>query len=138
MSEIQLEYRSGIKFLTKEGNGPKVIHQRMIIVYGNEAPSLFQNLPPINELKTAVDAYFAERCKDFFLEGMRQLEKRCIKYISLKGSYVENIFFYNFESISHFVIILSAKMSYFCALVLIWTFILQRFLYVQQFYLELK
>jgi hypothetical protein len=61
----------------------------MIIVYGNEAPSLFQNLPPINELKTAVDAYFAEHCKDFFLEGMRQLEKRCIKYISLKGSYVE-------------------------------------------------
>jgi hypothetical protein len=42
MSEIQLEYRTGIKFLTKEANGPKVIHQRMIIVYGNEGPSLFQ------------------------------------------------------------------------------------------------
>jgi hypothetical protein len=42
MSEIQLEYRTGIKFLTKETNGPKVIHQRMIIVYGNEGPSLFQ------------------------------------------------------------------------------------------------
>jgi hypothetical protein len=42
MSEIQLEYRSGIKFLKKEGNVPKVIRQRMIIVYGNEAPSLFQ------------------------------------------------------------------------------------------------
>jgi hypothetical protein len=57
------------------------------------------------------------------------------------GLYNVNIkyYFYNFESISrHFVIILSAKMSYFCALVLIWTFILQRFLYVQQFYLELK
>jgi histone-lysine N-methyltransferase SETMAR len=48
-----------------------------------------QNLPPINELKTAVDAYFAERRKEFFLEGMRKLEKRCIKYISVKGSYVE-------------------------------------------------
>jgi hypothetical protein len=42
MCEIQLEYRTGIKFLTKEANGPKVIHQRMIIVYGNEGPSLFQ------------------------------------------------------------------------------------------------
>jgi hypothetical protein len=42
MSEIQVEYRTGIKFLTKEANGPKVIHQRMIIVYGNEGPSLFQ------------------------------------------------------------------------------------------------
>jgi hypothetical protein len=42
MSEIQLEYRTGIKFLTKEANVPKVIHQRMISVYGNEGPSLFQ------------------------------------------------------------------------------------------------
>jgi hypothetical protein len=42
MCEIQLEYRTGIKFLTKEANGPKVIHQRMMIVYGNEGPSLFQ------------------------------------------------------------------------------------------------
>jgi hypothetical protein len=42
MSEIQLEYQTGIKFLIKEANGPKVIHQRMIIVYGNEGPSLFQ------------------------------------------------------------------------------------------------
>jgi histone-lysine N-methyltransferase SETMAR len=48
-----------------------------------------QNLPPINELKTAADAYFAERRKEFFLEGMRKLEKRCIKYTSVKGSYVE-------------------------------------------------
>jgi hypothetical protein len=67
MSEIQLEYRSGIKFLTKEGNGPKVIHQRMIIVYGNEAPSLFQNLPPINErqlliLQSVVKIFFLKEC----------------------------------------------------------------------------
>jgi histone-lysine N-methyltransferase SETMAR len=48
-----------------------------------------QNLPPINELKTAADAYFAERRKEFFLEGMRKLEKRCIKCTSVKGSYVE-------------------------------------------------
>jgi hypothetical protein len=36
-SSIELELE-----LTKEANGPKVIHQRMIIVYGNEGPSLFQ------------------------------------------------------------------------------------------------
>jgi hypothetical protein len=48
-----------------------------------------QNLPPINELKTAVDAYFAERRKEFFFEEMRKLEKRCIKCISVEGSYVE-------------------------------------------------
>jgi hypothetical protein len=47
-----------------------------------------QNLPPINELKTAVDAYFAERRKEFFFKGMRKLEKR-IKCISVEGSYAE-------------------------------------------------
>jgi hypothetical protein len=30
------------KILTKKGNGPKVLHQKMIAVYGNAAPSLFQ------------------------------------------------------------------------------------------------
>jgi hypothetical protein len=42
MSEIRLEHRSVIIFFTKEGKGPKVFHQRMIAVYGNGAPSLFQ------------------------------------------------------------------------------------------------
>jgi [histone H3]-lysine36 N-dimethyltransferase SETMAR len=33
------EHRSVIKFLTKEGIGPKDIHQRMVNVYGDHAPS---------------------------------------------------------------------------------------------------
>jgi len=30
-----------IKFLIKEGNGPKVIHERMVSVYGDDCPSIF-------------------------------------------------------------------------------------------------
>jgi hypothetical protein len=41
MSEIQLEHRSVIKFLWREGNEPKNIQQRMIIVYQEDAPSSF-------------------------------------------------------------------------------------------------
>ena len=42
MSETKVEYRSLIKFLTKEGNGPKTIHERMVAVYGEDTPSYFQ------------------------------------------------------------------------------------------------
>jgi hypothetical protein len=41
MSEIQLECRSVIKFLTSEENEPKNIHQRMINVNGEDLPSYF-------------------------------------------------------------------------------------------------
>jgi hypothetical protein len=41
MSEIQLECRSVIKFLTSEENEPKNIHQRMINVNGEDVPSYF-------------------------------------------------------------------------------------------------
>jgi predicted CoA-binding protein len=67
-----------------------IVQPRLLFVQKTKKKKLgAQNLPPINELKTAVDAYFAERRKEFFLEGMRKLEKRCIKCISLEGSYVE-------------------------------------------------
>lgn len=38
----KLEHRSVMKFLVKEGNGPKVIHERMLAVYGDSAPSEYQ------------------------------------------------------------------------------------------------
>lgn len=38
----KLEHRSVIKFLTREGNGPKVIHERLVAVYGDSAPSEYQ------------------------------------------------------------------------------------------------
>jgi hypothetical protein len=41
MSEIQLECRSVIKFLTREENEPKNIHQRIINVYGEDVPPYF-------------------------------------------------------------------------------------------------
>ena len=34
MSETKVEHRSVIMFLTKEGNGPKAIHERMVAVQG--------------------------------------------------------------------------------------------------------
>jgi transposase len=36
-----LEYRSVIKFLTKEGHQPKTIRERMVPVYGNDAPPYY-------------------------------------------------------------------------------------------------
>ncbi|KAF2901396.1 hypothetical protein ILUMI_04790 [Ignelater luminosus] len=33
MSDLKLEHRSVIKFLSKEGSGPKNIHERMVAVY---------------------------------------------------------------------------------------------------------
>lgn len=42
MSDLKLEHRSVIKFLTKEGNSPKIIHERMTAVYGENCPSYFQ------------------------------------------------------------------------------------------------
>lgn len=41
MSNLKLEYRSVIKFLTKEGHQPKTIRERMVVVYGNDAPSYY-------------------------------------------------------------------------------------------------
>jgi transposase len=41
MSENSAEHRSVIKFLWREGNEPKNIQQRMIIVYQEDAPSYF-------------------------------------------------------------------------------------------------
>lgn len=41
MSNLKLEYRSVIKFLTKEGCQPKTIYERMVAVYGDDAPSYY-------------------------------------------------------------------------------------------------
>ena len=35
----RIEYRAVIKFLTLEGNAPIDIHQRLVIIYGDSAPS---------------------------------------------------------------------------------------------------
>lgn len=37
-----LEHRSVIKFLTKEGKKPKEIHERLVAVYGEDAPSSYK------------------------------------------------------------------------------------------------
>lgn len=42
MSDLQLEHRSVMKFLSKEGSSPKNIHERMVAVYGENSPSYFQ------------------------------------------------------------------------------------------------
>ena len=42
MNMRDLELRSMIKFLTKEGKKPKEIHERMNAVYGNVSPSCYQ------------------------------------------------------------------------------------------------
>lgn len=42
MDQAKLEHRAVIKFLTKEGTGPKDIHSRMLAVFGDSAPSYFQ------------------------------------------------------------------------------------------------
>jgi len=39
---LDLEQRSGIKFLTKEGKKPKEILERMVAVYGESAPSYYK------------------------------------------------------------------------------------------------
>jgi len=39
---LDLEERSGIKFLTKEGKKPKEILKRMVAVYGESAPSYYK------------------------------------------------------------------------------------------------
>ena len=36
---LDLEQRSVVKFLTKEGKKPKEIFERMVVVYGESAPS---------------------------------------------------------------------------------------------------
>ena len=42
MDLLKLEQRSVIKFLTKEGNGPKTIYDRMSVMYGEHTPSYYQ------------------------------------------------------------------------------------------------
>ena len=39
---LDLEQRSVIKFLTKEGKKPKEISERMVAVYGESAPSYYK------------------------------------------------------------------------------------------------
>jgi hypothetical protein len=39
---MRLEHQSIIKFFTKEGNGSKVIHEWILAVYGDAAPSEYQ------------------------------------------------------------------------------------------------
>lgn len=51
MAEHQLEYRSVIKFLTLEGASAKAIHDRMVRVYGPDAPSLATVYNWRNEVK---------------------------------------------------------------------------------------
>lgn len=41
MSELKLEHRSIRNSFIKEENGPKNIHERVIDVYGEDAPSYF-------------------------------------------------------------------------------------------------
>ena len=42
MNTRDLELRSVIKFLTKEGKKPKEVHERMNAVYGDVSPSYYQ------------------------------------------------------------------------------------------------
>ena len=42
MNARDLELRSAIKFLTKEGEKPKEIYERMNAVYGDVSPSYYQ------------------------------------------------------------------------------------------------
>ena len=42
MNMRDLVLRSAIKFLTKEGKKPKLIHERMNAVYGDVSPSYYQ------------------------------------------------------------------------------------------------
>ena len=42
MSDLKLEHRSVMKFLSKEGSSPKNIHERMVAVYGENSPSYYQ------------------------------------------------------------------------------------------------
>jgi hypothetical protein len=42
MDFMKLEHQSVIKFLTKEVQEPKVIHEQMLAVYGDAAPSEYQ------------------------------------------------------------------------------------------------
>ena len=42
MSELSLKHRAVIKFLTKEGSGAKVTHERRTQVYGTNGPFYFQ------------------------------------------------------------------------------------------------
>ena len=42
MDLLKLEQRSVIKFLTKEGNGPKTIYDQMSVMYGEHTPSYYQ------------------------------------------------------------------------------------------------
>ena len=39
---LDLEQRSVVKFLTKEGKKPKEIFERMVVVYGKSAPSYYK------------------------------------------------------------------------------------------------
>ena len=39
---LDLEQRSVVKFLTKEGKKPKEILERMVVVYGESAPSYYK------------------------------------------------------------------------------------------------
>lgn len=39
---MRLEHRYNITFLDKEGNGPKVIRERMLAVYGVAEPSEYE------------------------------------------------------------------------------------------------
>ena len=42
MENAKFEYRSVIKFLTKEGRTPKGIYERMVAVYGGNGPTYYQ------------------------------------------------------------------------------------------------
>jgi hypothetical protein len=42
MDSVRLEHQSIMKFLTKEGTGPNIIHEWMLAVYGDAAPSEYQ------------------------------------------------------------------------------------------------
>ena len=41
MEKHSVKHRAVIEFLVKEGNGPKVINERMITVYGGSSPFYF-------------------------------------------------------------------------------------------------
>ena len=42
-----------------------------------------------SEVIAAAEQYFSDQTSEFFLEGLKKLEKRCAKCVELRGEYVE-------------------------------------------------
>ena len=98
----RIEYRAVIKFLTLEGNAPMDIHQRLVNVYDDSAPSYaiwkiskflisiaFEKFGSDEELIEAVNRFFDKQPKTFFHSGFETWIKRWKKCIDALGDYIE-------------------------------------------------